>query len=526
MTTIRDATFDVLSSHGMRTVFGNPGSNELLFLKDFPKDFRYILGLHEGVVVAMADGYSQATGEPTMVNLHAAAGTGNAMGVLTNSVYSHSPLVITAGQQVRETVGQEVMLANMDATMLPKPLVKWSGEPLSASDVPRMIAQAIHMATLPAQGPVFVSIPYDDWDREAGENAHYAGERRVQSASALALEQLREIADELDAADRPVIVFGPDVDASRANDDAIRLAEALGAPVWIAPSPGRCPFPNRHRLFRGVLPANVKAIAGHLSEHDVVLVIGAPVFRYHHYNPGRYIAEGTRVLHISSDPSEVARAPFGDAYLAPIKDSIARLAASVTPRRQAAASQTIAIPAGEDQANRLHPDTVFRLINETAPQESIYVTESTSTAESFWNNVDLAGQGSFYSPAAGGLGFGLAAAVGIQLACPHRRVIAAIGDGSANFGITGLWTAAHFNIPVVFVILNNGTYGALRRFSDALGAGETPGLDVPSIDFVSLAKGYGVNAQRVDNGQDLRLALEKAFAGNSPVLIEARTYFA
>ena len=183
MTTIRDATFDVLSSHGMRTVFGNPGSNELLFLKDFPEDFRYILGLHEGVVVAMADGYSQATGEPTMVNLHAAAGTGNAMGVLTNSVYSHSPLVITAGQQVRETVGQEVMLANMDATMLPKPLVKWSGEPLSASDVPRMIAQAIHMATLPAQGPVFVSIPYDDWDRAAGENAHYAGERRVQSAS-------------------------------------------------------------------------------------------------------------------------------------------------------------------------------------------------------------------------------------------------------------------------------------------------------------------------------------------------------
>jgi len=536
MTTIREATYDLLRSNGMRTVFGNPGSNELLFLKDFPEDFEYVLGLHEGAVVAMADGYAQATGRPTLVNLHAAAGTGNGMGVLTNSVYSHSPLVITAGQQVRDTVGQEVMLANMDAAQLPRPLVKWSAEPLAATDVPRTLSQAIHMATLPAPGPVYVSVPYDDWEREADRNTHHLARRTVTAAAALAEDQLAEIAAEIDAAQHPVLVLGPDVDAERANGHAVALAERLGCPVWIAPSPARCPFPNTHPLFRGVLPANVTSIRELLSGHDLVVVAGAPVFRYHHHRPGHFLDEGTELIHLSNDPSEVARAPFGRAYLAPVGDSLARLAAAVAPRTHAsrttgttAAGQAGAAraqaPAGVDRADRLHPDTVFRTLAETAPEGVVYVNESTSTADSFWNNAVLEGQGSFYSPASGGLGFGLPAAVGVQLAHPERRVVATIGDGSANFGITGLWTAAQYGIPVVFVILNNGTYGALRRFTRALDTGETPGLDVPRIDFVHLANGYGVAAESVNTAEELRTALQKAFAGNVPVLIEARTYF-
>src|SRR5687768_1710002 len=161
MVNVREATYELLRARGLTTIFGNPGSNELLFLKDMPDDFTYVLGLHEGAVLSMADGYAQAAGTPAFVNLHAASGTGNAMGGLTNSVYSHTPLVIIAGQQVRSTIGQEAMLANLEAASLPKPLVKWSSEPACAEDVPRTLNQAIHTATLPAKGPVYVSIPYD-----------------------------------------------------------------------------------------------------------------------------------------------------------------------------------------------------------------------------------------------------------------------------------------------------------------------------------------------------------------------------
>jgi benzoylformate decarboxylase len=162
MTTVRDVTYELLRTHGLTTIFGSPGSSELPFLAGMPDDFRYVLGLHEGAVLAMVDGYSQALGGPAVVNLHTAAGTGNAMGVLTNTVYSHTPLVVLSGQQVRSTVGQEVVLSIVEPENLLRPLVKWSSQPACAEDVPRVISQAIHTATLPAQGPVFVSVPYDD----------------------------------------------------------------------------------------------------------------------------------------------------------------------------------------------------------------------------------------------------------------------------------------------------------------------------------------------------------------------------
>ncbi len=374
MPTIREVTFELLRRHGMTTIFGNPGSNELLFLKDFPEDFEYVLGLHEGAVVAMADGYAQASGQPVFVNLHAAAGTGNGMGVLTNSVYSHSPLVITAGQQVRDTIGQEVMLANVDAASLTRPLTKWSAEPTCPEDVPRTISQAVHMATLPAPGPVYVSVPYDDWEHEAPANTSYLAERRVTTTTEPSEAMTVELLAALDGAVRPALVLGPDVDAERANGFAVQLAESLGAAVWIAPSPSRCPFPNTHPLFRGVLPANVMSIHEALADHDVVLVAGAPVFRYHHHRPGPFLAEGTRVLHLSEDTGEVARAPFGEAYLAPVGATLRILAERVRSRDLPAEPAREAFARGAD---RTEPCTPTRC-SPPSPR-SLPATWSTST---------------------------------------------------------------------------------------------------------------------------------------------------
>src|ERR1700738_4636477 len=245
MTSVHDVTYDLLRRHGVTTIFGNPGSNELPFLKDFPADFRYFLGLHEGVAMGMADGYAQATGKPALVNLHSAAGTGNGMGALANAWNSHTPLIVTTGQQTRAMVGVEALLTNLDSTQLPRPLVKWSYEPSIAQDVPLAMSRALHMTALPPSGPVYLSVPYDDWAAAADP----------QSSAPL---------DRLNAAKNPVLVLGREVDACRANAHAVRLAEKLRAPVWTAPSAPRCPFPTIHSSFRGLLPAAIKGISAAL----------------------------------------------------------------------------------------------------------------------------------------------------------------------------------------------------------------------------------------------------------------------
>lgn len=521
MTTVNDATYQLLRRHGLTTIFGNPGSNELPFLAAMPEDFRYVLGLHEGVVAGMADGYAQATRRTAMVNLHAASGSGNAMGALTNAWYSHTPLVITAGQQVRATIGQEVMLSNVDAASLPRPLVKWSAEPASAHDVVRTIGQAIHTAALEPSGPVYVSIPYDDWAQETGPAEEHLAARAVENAGELSDGQLADLVAALDAAKNPVLVLGPDVDSARGNADAVTLAERLGAPVWVAPSAPRCPFPTTHPAFRGVLPASVEGITRLLSGHDLILVVGAPVFRYHQYEPGNYLPAGASLLQISCDSGEAARAPMGRALVASIGPALRRLAAAVTSRGvQVPPRARPELPPQAVEGHPLAPEAVFELINELAPEDTVYVNETTSTVGAFWDRIDMRHPGSYYFPASGGLGFGMPAAVGVQLAEPERRVVAFIGDGSANYGITALWTAAQYGIPVVFVILNNGTYGALRGFAAKLNALDAPGLDVPGIDFVSLAAGYGVDANRADSLEKLRDCFAKALASERPTLIE------
>src|SRR5438105_9828533 len=139
-------------------------------LKEFPGDFTYVLGLQELVVVGMADGFAQASGRVTHVNLHTAPGVGNAVGGISNAQANKAPLLITACQQVRPQITMEANLTNRDAMLAPQPYVKWSHEPPRAAEVPRALARAIHHASLPPKGPAFVSIPMDDWDAESDED--------------------------------------------------------------------------------------------------------------------------------------------------------------------------------------------------------------------------------------------------------------------------------------------------------------------------------------------------------------------
>jgi benzoylformate decarboxylase len=524
MKTVHATTYDLLRKHGLTTIFGNPGSNELPFLKNFPADFQYVLGLHEGVVLGMADGFAQATRRPAFVNLHAAAGTGNAMGAMTNAIASHSPLVITAGQQVRGMVGLEPMLTNVDAASLPRPLVKWSYEPASPQDVPRALSQAVHLAALAPQGPVYLSIPYDDWDAPAPAQSQLLNDRTVSGATMPPAQTIRDLVGRLEHARNPVLVLGSDVDAAAAQPAAVALAEKQRLPVWVAPSSARCPFPTTHSCFRGILPAGIASVSRLLDGHDVILVIGAPVFRYHQFEPGVLLSDGSELFSVTCDPQEATRAPMGNAIVADIRLTLEALAdAASVADRPMPASRPKPPPAPAFKGEWVAPEAVLDIVAELAPRDAIYVNESTSTTTLLWDRLPMQEPGSYYFPAAGGLGFGIPVALGVQLACPDRRVIALIGDGSANFSITGLWTAAQHRIPAVFIILKNGTYGALRWFAEVLQVQDVPGLDVPGIDFCALAQGYGVRAVQANTPGRLREALQEALTGQQPVLIEVVT---
>ncbi len=522
MKTVRNVTYELLRRNGINKVFGNPGSNELPFLKNFPKDFDYVLALHEGVAVGIADGYARASGKPALVNVHSAAGTGNAMGALANAWSGHSPLIITAGQQTRAMVALEPLLTNIDAATLPRPLVKWSREPASAQEVPHAFSRALHTATADAPGPVYLSIPYDDWDKRADESSSSLLKRRVSNARALPEEALLGLVQRLDAAVNPVLILGADVDAANANEAAVELAEKLKCPVWAAPSSPRCAFPTRHACFRGMLPAGIASLSHLLAGHDLVIVIGAPVFRYHQFEAGPFLPKGSELILISCDQQEAARAPVGDAWIGDIHPILNQLARHVTCRDQAM-PYALPVPAAVPPSQPLKPESVFDLINSVAPPRSIFVNESTSTIPALWQRINMATQGSYYLAAAGGLGFAMPAGVGIQLASPDRQVFVIVGDGSANYSIQALWTAAHYAIPVIFIVMRNGTYGALRWFADVLDATDIPGLNLPDIDFTALAEGYGVQASRANTPEQIRTAISQARASGKPALIEVET---
>ena len=525
--TVLEASLEVFRAHGLTTIFGNPGSNELPFLAGLGDDFRFILGLHEQVVVGMAEGYSRATGGPALVNLHAASGSGNGMGALTNAHYGHVPLVVLAGQQVRRTVGQEAMLANVDAATLPAPLVKYSHEPLAATDVPRTLSQAAFEAVTQPSGPVYVSVPLDDWDETALPDDELLTQRSVTTAGTMSESLRRELAEVLNGAQNPALVLGPQVDAAAVDDPtvyehAVALAERLGASVFVAPSPTRCPFPTTHPNFEGVLVPGIKSVRDRLIGHDVVLVMGAATFRYHRWEPANYLEPGTEVIQITQDAREATRAPFGRAVVADIATALADLAEATADRGNRRGDRGArAVPAPPRSEQGMTGPEVLDVLNEHVDDSVVYVNETTTLDLEYLERIVIDRPGMYHFPASGGLGFGLPVAVGMAIGDPEKTIVATVGDGSANYGLTALYTAAQLGTKTIFVIVNNSGYGALSGFAERMGVPDTPGLTLGTIDFVSLAQGYGVPASRTTTREEFDAAYREALQADGPVLIDA-----
>jgi benzoylformate decarboxylase len=512
---VREATIALLRGHRMNVVFGNPGSTELKFFRDWPADFRYVLGLEESCCVAMADGYAQATRNAAFVNLHSAAGVGHALGSVFTAFRNQSPLVITAGQQTRAMFPTDPYLYASDAAQFPKPYVKWAVEPARAEDVPAALARAYHVAMAHPQGPVFVSVPEDDWDAPAEAMAP----RQVSRALAPDPAALAGLAHALDAARKPVIVAGAAVDQDEAWDALVALAEKLEAPVWSSPMSSRASFPEDHRLFAGFLPPLRQPLADQLAGHDLVLVLGAPVFTYHVHSAGRYLPEGAQLWQLTADPEYAARAPVGTAVLCTMKLGIAQLAARLAsrPRSRGTGRAPRSPPAPADLPGG---EQVYHLIRRLMPEGAVIVEEAPSHRNALRDYLPIKTSGGFYCGASGGLGWALPAAIGVALAEPARKVICVVGDGSSLYAVQGLWTAVREKLPIAFVVLNNGGYGALRSFGGLLGIAGAPGHEVPGVDFVSIAEGFGCRARRATGAAELEAALAEAFAADVPRLVE------
>ncbi len=525
MPTVREATFELLRAHGITTVFGNPGSTELPMLAGFPEDFTYVLGLQELAVVGMADGFAQASGRPTHVNLHTAPGVGNAVGGIFNAQANKSPLLITAGQQARPQITFEANLTNRDAVFAPRPYVKWAHEPPRAQDVPAAIARAIHHATLPPRGPVFVSIPMDDWEEEASaENLAAALSRTVNGRAVPDPAALAQLASRLEHAQRPALVAGPEIDSGGGWDAAVALAEKQRLPVWATPATGgsRIGFPEGHPQFMGLLPPAIGPLGETLKGHDLVLVVGSSVFPYYPYIPGPFLAEGTELMAITSDPGEAARAPMGDAIVGDVALALQELV-ELVGESDRPAPEPRAAPAEPDPADPMTGTEAMAALADAWREEAIAVVESPSSTLALRHRLRISVPGSYYMCGSGGLGFGISAAVGVQLAQPSRPVVCVIGEGSAQYGITALWSAVAYRAPVTFLVLRNDEYMILKWFSMLEEVAGAPGLDLPGLDTAALARAYGMPAQDVTGREELTSALREAMAQDQgPRLIQAR----
>jgi benzoylformate decarboxylase len=522
MPTVREASFDLFRKQGMTTIFGNPGSTELPMLADFPGDFRYVLGLQEAVVVGMADGYAQASRRTSIANLHTAPGVGNAMGAIFNAQANHSPVLVTAGQQTRAQMTLQANLTNRDATRMPHPLVKWSYEPPRAQDVPLALAHGAHLASLPPQGPVFVSLPMDDWGAEVDEaDAREATGRRVVGRAVADPEAVRSLAAELDAADNPVLVAGPDIDASGGWDAGVALAERQRLPVWATPAPGggKLGFPEGHPNFRGVLPPAIGPVGQTLEGHDLILVAGSSVFPYYPHIPGPLLPEGAKLVAITSDPDEAARAPMGDAIVADVKLTLEALVEAV-PESSRPAPEPSPGPTEIPAEDPLNSSTVHSALGEVFPEDGIVVLESPSSTLALRNQLRLSRPGSYYFSAGGGLGFGLAGAVGVQLAQPDRPVVCVIGEGSVQYAVSAFWSAVAYDVPVTFLVLRNSEYAILKWFAEVESVSGAPGLDLPELDVAAVAAGYGVSTTVARGRDEVRDALARALSSSQPELVE------
>jgi benzoylformate decarboxylase len=520
--TVRDAAFEVMRRHGLTTIFGNPGSTEIAFLTDLPPDIRFVLGLHEGSVVGMATGFALARGEPALVNLHTAAGLGNAVNAIANARDCRAPLVILVGQQDRRQIAFEPFLTGRALERLAGEYPVWRHLPVRSQDVPGAIARAYHEA-LAAKGPALLIVPMGDWLEPADELAAGAPAKVLRPHSVEA-SQVAELADLLARAQSPALVLGaPDEEDW---DAVVALAERLRCPVWQEPFARRVGFPQDHPLFAGHLAWQRRLMHDALAPYDVVLTVGTNAFRAYLFDePVPLVEPDIRVAVLTADQAEAHRSPCELAVVAPVAAACRALVEQLperagNPPSPAPRPARLSPPATGEP---LRPGHVLDALAERLPDDVLLVEECPSSQPELYQRVPVRIPFGYLSTANGCLGFGVAGSIGLRMGLPDRPVVAVLGDGSTMYAIQALWSAARYDVGVLLIVLANGRYAVMDALARRRGgAGAWPGFE--SVDIGGLARSLGCPSVRVETHEDLLRVLDETLPGlgsrREPLLVE------
>ena len=539
-----------LLNEGVRYIFGNPGTTEAPLidtLVDYPQ-IEYILALHEGVAVGMADAYALAMGKVGVVNLHVAPGLGNGLGMLYDALEGHSPLLVTAGEPDSRMRLREPILSH-DLVAMAAPLTKWSVRAERAAELPLLLHRAFKIAKEPPSGPVFVSLPVNVMEEESDAPVfpatHSFANTRADS------EALSKAADLLLAARNPVVICGGGVFRFQAQEELAAVVELLGAPVWNTLLTSAVNFPMTHPQFRGELPASHDRIRHRLGNPDAVLLVGGSFFREVFFTPESPWPEDTVVIQIDAAPQALARNFSVTVGLAANPKTALRDLRKIMSSRatdeflltsKARNTQQSRLKTQEQQRRAeelregwdVRPMTLPRFLFELQaglPPDVVVVGEVNTGRDKLISTLPFQHPGDFYGSRGGGIGQGLPGALGYHLAHPDRPLLAISADGSSLYSIQALWTAAHYHLPVVFVILNNRAYHVLklnldlyRSYFELTGKQGYPFMDLtrPDIDFVQLAFGFGVSAQRIVEPEAVGPAVQEAFANGEPYLLDVQ----
>ena len=541
----RDAFLRVLSDEGVVKMFGNPGTTELPIMHALSSapEMGYVLALQEAVVIAMADGYARASGKLVSCNVHVAPGLGNAIGSIYTSMMSGTPMIVTAGQQEQ---GHGLTEPLLYAPLVPiaTPVVKWATEVNRIEDLPRILRRAAKIATTAPTGPVFISLPGDILNNEAaidmGAVTHVDTAVRPSDAA------LEALAKRLLAARKPVILAGHEIATADAFAEATELAETLGAPVLQQTVAWGAHFPSEHPAYLGALNRDQKYVRRVLSDYDLMFCVGADVLKMSVWSETEPLPETTAVamiglrdwemgknfpaeIAIRADVKETLKALIpllkklgGPALAAKAKAALAEIAPRNWSAQKAARTAKLATPAAGDKP--LPAEWVMMRMSEKLPKDAIVVEEGLTSTMTLPSYFPFRDRNSFFGNVSGGIGWGIAAAVGVQIALPARRVVAVIGDGSAMYSITALWSAANQKLPVIFLITNNEGYQILKNRLKLFHGNDAPiGMDFndPPMNISKIAEGFGLTAVRVDTTAGFDAALDKALAKtDGPSLIE------
>lgn len=506
---VRDASFDVIRRAGIEYIFANPGSTEISLLANFPSDLKFTLALHEGSVVGMATGLALATGEPALAIVHTTAGLGNAVAAIATARVNRAPIAIIVGQQDRRHLATEPFLAGKVRGLAGEYPV-WYNEPVTAQDVPAAIARAIHEARL-KRGPAIVVVPMDDWAQTVDPQHLFAAPAEVAASAHASQESIAVLADVINNAKNPVIIAGAGNDTEAGWTQAVELAEKLKAPVFQESFAGQAGFPQDHDYFAGFLSAARSVVRTQLDPFDVIIAVGAPVLRQYNFEPGAMFAEGTQVVMITEDADEAHRSPANLAVIADIPSTLMHLNQAVNARTNATAPEVTRrkAPAEPAAGEPLRASHVMAALASITTPETIIVEETPSTRPDLHELIPARRPQAFISAAMGGLGFGLPAAIGLRMGDPTRPVIAVLGDGSSMYAIQGLWSAQHYHVGTLFIILNNSRYAVMDRLADKFGSGGPAWPAFEEIDFAKLSESLGVESKRISHYADLVSVLDE-----------------